>query len=230
MMYVSYLRVSTARQGISGLGLEAQREAVGRYISSQAGQLDTEFLEVETGRGSNALQKRPQLLAALEHSRRRKATLVVAKLDRLTRSARLLLELLERSGGVDIAFCDLPQIPPGPVGRFMITQLAAVAELEAGMISERTKVALAAAKARGTKLGVNGSVLAVQRKREAAAHALSLAPHIEDAYREGRTTLRAIAEYLRDQDVPTRDGGDWHPATVQRLIRRLSPLTSGLPT
>lgn len=229
MFYVSYLRVSTARQGSSGLGLEAQREAVARYISGYSGQLDAEFLEIETGRGSNALQKRPQLLAALEHSRRQKATLVVAKLDRLTRSARLLLELLERSGGVDIAFCDLPQIPPGPVGRFMITQLAAVAEFEAGMISERTKVALAAAKARGTKLGVNGAVLAAQRKREATTHALSVAPNISDAYRAGHTTLRAIAEYLHDQGVPTRDGGDWHPATVQRLIRRLPPLATGLP-
>ena len=229
MFYVSYLRVSTARQGTSGLGLEAQREAVGRYIFSNSGRLDSEFLEIETGKGSNALQKRPQLLAALEHARRQKATLVVAKLDRLTRSARLLLELLERSGGVDIAFCDLPQIPPGPVGRFMITQLAAVAEFEAGMISERTKVALAAAKARGTKLGVNGAVLAAQRKQEAAAHALSLASNIGDAYRAGHTTLRAIAGYLRDQGIPTRDGGDWHPATVQRLIRRLPPLATGLP-
>ena len=229
MFYVSYLRVSTSRQGISGLGLEAQREAVGRYIHGHSGRLDAEFMEIETGRGSNALQKRPQLLAALEHARRQKATLVVAKLDRLTRSARLLLELLERSGGVDIAFCDLPQIPPGPVGRFMITQLAAVAEFEAGMISERTKVALAAAKARGIKLGVNGAVLAAQRKREATAHALSVAPKIRDAYRAGHTTLHAIAEYLRDQGIPTRDGGDWHPATVQRLIRRLPPLATGLP-
>lgn len=112
----------------------------------------------------------------------------------------------------------------------MITQLAAVAEFEAGMISERTKVALAAAKARGTKLGMNGSALAAQRKREAAVHALSIAPYIGDAHRSGHTTLRAIAAYLRDQGIPTRDGGDWHPATVQRLIRRLPPLPSGLPT
>lgn len=229
MTHISYLRVSTSRQGESGLGLEAQREAVRKHLATNGEILSAEYQEVETGKGSNALSSRPQLLAALEHARRAKMTVVVAKLDRLTRSARLLLELLERSSGVDIAFCDLPQIPTGPVGRFMITQLAAVAEFEAGMISERTKVALAAAKARGTKLGVNGSVLAAQRKREAVAHALLLAPNIGDAYRAGHTTLRAIAQYLSDQGVATRDGGDWHPATVQRLIRRLPPLASGLP-
>lgn len=229
MDYISYLRVSTSRQGDSGLGLEAQREAVSRFLKTTDGRLAVEFQEVETGKGSNALSKRPQLRAALDLARRNRMTLIVAKLDRLTRSARLLLELVELSGGANLVFCDLPDVPSGPVGKFMLTQLAAVAELEAGMISQRTKAALAAAKARGVRLGAHGAVLATQRKQEAAAYALSLAPHIGSAQRAGHTTLRAIADYLRNHAVPTRDGGDWHPATVQRTIRRLPTLASGFP-
>jgi DNA invertase Pin-like site-specific DNA recombinase len=224
MFYVSYLRVSTSRQGISGLGLEAQRDAVGRYIATNGGQLTAEFLEVETGKGSNALQTRPQLRVALAHAQKTRATLVVAKLDRLTRSARLLLEMMERSGGLDIVFCDLPQIPPGPIGRFMITQLAAVAELEAGMISDRTKAALAAAKARGVQLGKNGKVLAERRKSDALDHALSVAHEFAAAQQAGCSTLRDIAAHLQESGVKPRDGGQWHPTTVKRTMARLAAL------
>lgn len=224
MTHISYLRVSTARQGESGLGLEAQREAVRKHLATNGAILSAEYQEVETGKGSNALSSRPQLLAALQHARRAKMTLVVAKLDRLTRSARLLLELVEQSGGAGLVFCDLPEVPSGPVGKFMLTQLAAVAEFEAGMISERTKVALAAAKAKGIKLGANGSVLAAQRKREAKSRAADLEPHIIAAQQAGHTTLRAMADYLQVSGAPTRNGGRWHPTTVQRTIRRLQHL------
>lgn len=222
MDYISYLRVSTSRQGDSGLGLEAQREAVSRFLRTNDGRLVAEFQEVETGKGSNALSKRPQLRAALDFARRDRMTLIVAKLDRLTRSARLLLELVELSGGANLVFCDLPDVPSGPVGKFMLTQLAAVAEFEAGMISQRTKAALAAAKARGVRLGTHGAVLAAQRKEEASARAADLHQHIVAARKAGNITLKAMANYLEAHQVPTRDGGRWHPTTVSRVITRLS--------
>jgi len=230
MKYISYLRVSTARQGDSGLGLDAQRAAVDRFLTANDGGLIQEFLEVETGKGSNALHRRPQLGAALDLARREKMTLIVAKLDRLTRSARLLLELVELSGGANLVFCDLPDVPSGPVGKFMLTQLAAVAEFEAGMISQRTKAALAAAKARGVRLGTHGAVLAAQRKGEASARAADLRQHLIAARKAGNVTLKAVADYLEAHQVPTRDGGRWHPTTVSRVMTRLSGQHFGTAT
>src|SRR5207344_110583 len=139
-------RVSTAKQGKSGLGLEAQRSAVESYLDGGRWRIAAEFTEIESGRRSD----RPQLDAALRAARARRCPLVVAKVDRLTRSVAFLSRLLE--AGVDVRFADLPTIE-GATGRFMLQQMAAVAELEAGLISARTKAALAAAKRRGTKLG-----------------------------------------------------------------------------
>ena len=138
--FVSYCRVSTARQGRSGLGLDAQRAAVAGYLNGGAWRLVGEFVEVESGKRAD----RPELAKALACARLHRAPLVVAKVDRLTRSLAFLSKLLE--AGVDVRFCDLPQIE-GPTGRFMLQQMAAVAELEAGMIGDRTRKALAAAKA-----------------------------------------------------------------------------------
>src|ERR1700758_2719915 len=143
---VAYYRVSTAKQGHSGLGLQAQREAVVRYLNGDGSQVIAEFTEVESGKRSD----RPQLEKALTAARLHRCSLVVAKVDRLTRSVSFLSRLLE--AGVDVRFADLPAIE-GPTGRFMLQQMAAVAELEAGLISSRTKAALAAAKARGKRLG-----------------------------------------------------------------------------
>lgn len=201
-MFVSYLRVSTQRQGQSGLGLEAQREAVQPFGISE------EFVEVESGKRKN----RPELQKALARAKELGATLVVAKLDRLARNAHFLLGLVE--SGVNVAFCDLPDLPPGPTGKFMLTMLAAVAELEGGMISDRTKKALAQAKARGTELGANGKVLAERYKSEAIERAKSLMPEIEQARKEGATSLVKIAEYLN------RKGGNWHPTSVARVLAR----------
>src|ERR1044071_4967039 len=142
--FVAYYRVSTSKQGASGLGIEAQRSAVARYVHD--GRVIQEFTEVESGRRNH----RPQLDRALASARLHRVPLVVAKVDRLTRSVAFLSRLLE--AGVDVRFADLPAIE-GPTGRFILQQMAAVAELEAGMISKRTKDALAAAKARGKKLG-----------------------------------------------------------------------------
>src|SRR6185437_4942878 len=139
-------RVSTTKQGIGGLGVDAQKAAVANYLNGGSWKIVGEFVEVESGRRSD----RPALDEALAAARLHQAPLVVAKVDRLTRSVAFLSRLLE--AGVDVRFADLPAIE-GPTGRFILQQMAAVAELEAGMISKRTKDALAAAKARGTKLG-----------------------------------------------------------------------------
>jgi DNA invertase Pin-like site-specific DNA recombinase len=143
--FVSYYRVSTDRQGRSGLGLEAQKEAVQQRLNGGPWQLVAEFVEVESGK----LAKRPQLDAALSACKKHKAKLVVAKLDRLSRNVSFLLKLID--SGVDVLFADLPELN-GAMGRFMLTTMASVAELEAGLISERTKAALKAAKSRGVRL------------------------------------------------------------------------------
>jgi len=147
--FVAYYRVSTERQGRSGLGLDAQREAVSRHLDGGSWSLLGEFTEIESGR-NNA---RPQLAAALAMCRLTGATLVIAKLGRLARNARFLLSIAEGTGSNGVVFCDLPTVPVGPVGKFLVTQMAAVAELEAGLISQRTTAALAMAKARGVALG-----------------------------------------------------------------------------
>src|SRR6202163_2691586 len=144
--FIAYYRVSTERQGRSGLGLEAQRAAVALYLNGGNWHIAAEFTEIESGRRSD----RPELDKALAAARLHRCPLVVSKVDRLTRSVAFLSRLLE--AGVDVRFADLPQIE-GATGRFLLQQMVAVAELEAGMISARTKAALAAAAKRGKKLG-----------------------------------------------------------------------------
>src|SRR3546814_1727994 len=161
---IAYLRVSTDRQGKSGLGLEAQRDAVARYLASNGLKLIAEHVEVETGKGSNALARRPELVAALAAAKKERAVLIVAKLDRLARNTRFLLTLID--SGADVAFSDMPKVS-GPMGRFIVPQMAAVAELEAGLISQRTKAAHAAAKDRGKVLGKQGKGQAGRTKDEA---------------------------------------------------------------
>jgi DNA invertase Pin-like site-specific DNA recombinase len=143
--FVSYYRVSTDRQGRSGLGLDAQKEAVQQRLDGGRWQLVAEFVEIESGKRA----KRPQLDAALAACKKHKAELVVAKLDRLSRNVSFLLKLID--SGVEVLFADLPELN-GAMGRFMLTPMASVAELEAGLISERTKAALKAAKARGVEV------------------------------------------------------------------------------
>lgn len=144
--FIAYYRVSTDRQGKSGLGLEAQRTAVTTYLNGGNWRIAKEFTEVESGKRSD----RPELDKALAAARLHRCPLVVSKVDRLTRSVAFLSRLLE--AGVDVRFADLPQIE-GATGRFLLQQMVAVAELEAGMIAARTKAALKATKERGTKLG-----------------------------------------------------------------------------
>ena len=140
--FVAYYRVSTDRQGRSGLGLDAQREAFQERLNGGRWQLIGEFVEVESGKRA----KRPKLDAALAAYKKHKAKLIVAKLDRLSRNVSFLMKLVD--SGVDVLFADLPELN-GAMGRFMLTTMASVAELEAGLVSERTKAALKAARARG---------------------------------------------------------------------------------
>jgi DNA invertase Pin-like site-specific DNA recombinase len=223
--FVAYYRVSTQQQGRSGLGLAAQQEAVHGHVSSVTGELVDAFEEVETGK----LNSRPALAQALAACRAMHATLIIAKLDRLARNAAFLLSVVEGSGQGGVVFCDLPQVPPGPSGKFVIAIMAAVAELEAGLISERTKAALAQAKARGVKLGnprlqagtrEQALQAAAAKRRQAADRAVQVQPYIEAARKAGASTLSQIAEALNARGVRAARGGAWHAATVWRLLER----------
>lgn len=212
--FVAYYRVSTERQGRSGLGLEAQQAKVREFLNGGSWDLVDTYTEVESGKRAD----RPELLNALAACRKRKATLVVAKLDRLARNTKFLLTVLD--SGVPVTFCDLPQVPDGAVGRFMLTQMASVAELERGLTSERTKAALRAAKARGVDLGTNGKALARRYRSEALGRAVALSDTIR-ALQATCPTVRALAAALNARGVPTTKGGKWHVSTVHRLLRRL---------
>ena len=223
--FVTYYRVSTDKQGRSGLGLDAQKETVRGFLTGGDWTLVDEVIEVESGRSAD----RPQLARALAQCRIMRATLVVANVSRLTRSVAFLSRLLE--AGVDVRFCDLPQIE-GPTGKFMLQQMAAVAELEAGLIGDRTRKALAAARARGVKLGnpanlknagggrVNGRAV---RTRTANGRALDLAPIIAELQASGATSLRQIARGLEAKGIRTARGGGWSAVQVRRVMDRMLP-------
>jgi DNA invertase Pin-like site-specific DNA recombinase len=224
--FVAYFRVSTGRQGKSGLGLEAQREAVKTYLNGGEWSIVAEFTEVESGKRSD----RPALEQALAAARLHRAALVVSKVDRLTRSVAFLSRLLE--AGVDVRFADLPAIE-GATGRFLLQQMVAVAELEAGMISKRTKDALAAAKKRGKVLGGFRGVIPGAKMRAASKKALQqrveqrvqdIGPTIRELQAAGKTSLRAIANELNARAIPTARGtGEWSAVQVLRVLERLDP-------
>lgn len=218
--FISYLRVSTARQGASGLGLEAQREAVTRYLNGGHWQLVQEIVEVESGKRND----RPAIAEALRLCRLHRATLVIAKLDRLARNVHFISSLME--SGVDFVACDFPE-----ANRLTVHILAAVAEHEAAMISARTKAALTAAKARGVVLGgQRGSlermrsmaakgtrVSATVRQQAAAKRREDLLPVIDELKTGGAVSLRAVAQGLNDAGLTTARGGGWTATQVMRL-------------
>ncbi len=212
--FISYLRVSTNAQGASGLGLEAQRAAVGAFLNGGDWELVSEVVEVESGKNS----ARPELAKALALCKKHRATLVVAKLDRLSRSVAFLAQLLE--AGVDFVACDNPH-----ANKLMIHMLAAFAEHERDQISARTKAALAAAKARGVKLG--GPKLAEARidavrelKAGADRRATNILPLIREIQASGVTSLNAIAGTLNARGVTTPRGGRWTHQGVKNLLDR----------
>jgi DNA invertase Pin-like site-specific DNA recombinase len=213
---------------VLGAGRADQRTAVEAYLNGGRWKLEAEYVETESGKRAD----RPKLAAALAHAKTIGATVVFAKLDRLTRNVDLLRALV--ASDVDLVFCDLPHVPAGAMGRFLLTQMASVAELEAGLISERTKVALAAAKARGVKLGNPNGARALRGKqvgnRQAVAkvkanaeqRAANLMTIIDDVRAKGATSVRAIAAALNARGVLTPRGGEWHPTSTARVLARLS--------
>ena len=222
---VAYERVSTARQGASGLGLQAQRTTIDAYAASRGAEVLARFTEVESGKRAD----RPELARALHLAKVTGATLVIAKLDRLSRNAAFLLTL--RDSGVRFVAVDLPEANDLTVG---IMALVAQAEREA--ISRRTKEALAVAKARGTKLGNPNGAAALRRAGKGGAalraavaqnadrHAQDLAPVIANIRAIGCTSLRAIAAELNTRGMLTRRGGAWHVSNVGKLLARLDRL------
>ena len=224
--FVSYLQVLTDGQARSGLGLEAQRQAVAAHVTQAGGEVVGEFLEVESGKRAD----RPQLAAALASCRTRRAVLVIAKLDRLARNARFLLSVVEGTGEAGVVFCDLPKVPAGPIGKFLVTQMAAVAELEAGLISQRTRAALAVAKARGVRLGNPSPTPATAemaaaarqaRSRQVAARASDVLAVVRQVQAAGASSLRAVAAELEAHGVLTPAGKiHWSGEQVRRLLVR----------
>jgi len=218
--FIAYYRVSTQRQGQSGLGMDAQRAAVDAYLAQVGGRLIESFDEIESGRKKD----RPQLLAAIRKAKLTRAVLVIAKLDRLARNYHFLRQLQE--AGVKFVCCDMPQ-----ANELTIHILAAVAEDEAKQISSRTKAALAAAKARGVKLGGDRVGIAAYAARGAlaSAEARSLRAgdwasemlEVIDAIRSGgQSTLREIANELNLREFQTARGGLWSATQVKRVMDR----------
>jgi DNA invertase Pin-like site-specific DNA recombinase len=231
---IAYYRVSTAKQGASGLGLEAQTESVRAYASANDGDIIGAYQEVESGKRCD----RPALAKALAHAKRAGATCVFAKLDRLARNARFLLGIVE--SGADVVFCDLPNIPPGPTGKFILTNMAGAAELEAGLASVRTRESLKAAKARGVLLGSSrpgahrltggANADAARRAGEVSkANADAAYFDIADVVRQLRQTgasLADIAKRLTDDGLTTRTGKPWNKVQVGRVLKRVGALTA----
>jgi DNA invertase Pin-like site-specific DNA recombinase len=223
MKIVTYIRVSTDKQGASGLGLEGQQAAIDSYAATSGAEVVGAFIEVESGK-NNA---RPELTKALKMARVTGSRLVIAKLDRLGRNAAFLLNL--QASGVDFVCCDDPHTTPLTIGIKAI-----IAEEEARQISARTKAALAAAKARGIKLGNPNGAAALRRagkgnaascatqRADALTRARDLSDVLEDVEQCGHSTLAAIADEMNRRGIKTARGGRWHPNSIARLRSRLA--------
>jgi DNA invertase Pin-like site-specific DNA recombinase len=215
---IGYVRVSTSRQGRSGLGIEAQREALARFAASEGFELVRVFVEIETGKGADALDRRPQLAAALSEARRQRCAVAVAKLDRLSRDVHFISGLMAHR--VPFLVAELgPDVDP-----FILHLFAALAEKERALIATRTKAALAAAKARGVKLG--GPKLAEARKAavernmaNADQRAANVLPIIREIQRSA-ASLHQIADALNARGISTPRGGRWYAKSVSNVLAR----------
>ena len=220
--YVAYYRVSTQKQGQSGLGLEAQRTSVSSFLERGEHELVAEFTEVETGKGANALDRRLQLKLALECCRKAGATLLIAKLDRLARNVHFITGLIET--GCDFVAVDMPQ-----ANKVMLQIHAVMSEYERDQISARTKAALKIAKANGTKLGVAGkSNLAMrltERKIAADEFAQRIASVLNGYVNQG-FSQRNMVHLLNQTGIKTPQGKEWSLIQLQRTLKRMKALTS----
>ena len=216
---VAYIRVSTSQQGRSGLGIEAQRVALEGFAAGEGFEIVAEFVEIETGKGSDALDRRPQLAAALTKARTLRCPVAVAKLDRLSRDVHFVSGLMAHRVPFFVAELG-PEVDP-----FVLHLYAALAQKERALIAGRTKSALAAAKAKGIKLGNphledarRHAVAAVKAEADRAAG--NVLPIIAEIRKSGATTLRAIAKALNARGVPTQRGGRWHAMSVRNVLAR----------
>ncbi len=222
---VAYIRVSTASQGRSGLGMEAQRQAIGRFAEAEGFALVAEYVEVETGKGADALDRRPQLAAALADARRRRCEVCVSKLDRLSRDVAFVAALMVQRVPFIVSELGADADP------FMLHLFAALAEKERAMISSRTKAALAAAKDKGVALG-NPRLAEVRAKGTATTKASAdqfaakVLPTILLLKAEG-ASLRKIAYMLNQRGIATARGGQWAATQVADILRREIPLATG---
>jgi DNA invertase Pin-like site-specific DNA recombinase len=217
---VAYYRVSTERQRRSGLGIEAQKAAVARFAEVEGFALQAEFVEAETGKGADALERRPQLAAALAAGRTNKCPVIVAKLDRLSRDVAFIAGLMAQRVPFIVAELGAEADP------FMLHLYAALAEKERRLIADRTRQALAARKGQGAKLGnprnapEAAALGRLTQRAEADAFAAKILPIIDALRKTGIRGMVSIAEALNSRGVRTMRGGRWHPSTVQNLLRR----------
>lgn len=222
---VAYLRVSTGRQGRSGLGLDAQRDSIISFAAREGLTIIGEMIEVETGKGADALERRPRLREALSLGRKAKAAVVVAKLDRLSRDVAFIAGLMAQRVPFIVAELGADADP------FMLHVYAALAEKERTLIAARTRAALAAKKARGERLGnpVNlgeaGGRGRDAQRATADAFAARLAPIIESIRAQGARSNRRIAAALNARGERTARGGEWYDVTVANIVKRLAPAT-----
>ena len=226
---VAYLRVSSEQQGKSGLGLDAQRQAVERFAAEHGFAIVETYAEVETGKGADALDRRPQLAAALRRAKAERCPVIVAKLDRLSRDVAFVSGLMAQR--VPFIVAELgPDVDP-----FMLHVYAALAEKERAMISVRTRDALAAAKARGVRLGNRTNLDEATRRsaevRSAAAdrHAANVLPIIDEIRRGGAASLRQVAAALTARGVRTPRGGAWTAAAVKNVLERQKSPARAVP-
>ena len=217
---VSYIRVSTGKQGKSGLGVEAQREAIARFAAAEGLELLMEFVEVESGKGCDALDRRPRLAEALAKAKRAKAPVLVAKLCRLSRDVAFISGLMAQRVPFIVTELGADADP------FMLHIYAALAEKERALIADRTRAALAQKKAQGTRLGNRTNLKDAQAKgvetnrKVAESFASNVLPLVRQIQAAGAITHRAIAQALNARGVRTARGGVWHDSTVRNLLAR----------
>ena len=206
--YVAYYRVSTAKQGRSGLGLGAQKARVLEFVG-ESDEIIAEYVEVQSGKSD----ARIELWKAIAVAKRQSAKVLIAKLDRFSRKVSFIAGIMEQ--GVGLVVADMPNATD-----FQLHIFAALAQEERRMISERTRNALAEARRRGVRLGVNGAALAAHNRRQALDHAFTLEPVVRPLIESGQS-YSAIARHLNSLGIPTAKGGRFYPETTKNVVRRL---------